>query len=92
MRISQIENLALQCLLHHIVLVSGNYVCSSAYGRPSYSDCLDLTYKLYDGWPGTEGDDLFHFYSLRNALIPEWITWEPARQRVYIPKFVRKGQ
>lgn len=85
--------LAIFHFLSSIVLVAcDGYVCNSVYGKPTYSDCLDLTYKLFDGWPGTLGDTHIHLYALRNEPLPEWDRPERWQSRVWLPKFTRKGQ
>lgn len=92
MRAVSLNALALSYFLLPAPFVAGNYVCSPAYGRPTYSDCLDLTNSLFSGWPGTVGDKHSHLYSLRMALIPDWIEIEALHSRVWLPKITKQGQ
>ena len=92
MRAVLLNALALFCFFPSGPFVAGDYVCNPAYGSPTYSDCLDLTYSLFNGWPGTLGDNNFHLYSLRSAQIPGWIQPGASPSRVWIPKFARIGQ
>lgn len=91
MRAVSLNALALSCFLLPAPFAAGDYVCNSAYGRPTYGDCLDLTYSLFNGWPGSMGDKRNHLYSLRMAPLPDWIEAEAWHSRVWIPKIAEHG-
>lgn len=82
-------------LCHPVVAVvvdPGDPQCDIHYGHPAYSDCLDLTYALYDGWPGTSGDRRQHLFGLRTFPIPDWAPPGAKNHRTWVPKFAKQGQ
>lgn len=66
-------------------------LCSIDYGHPTYTDCLDLSYSLYNGWPGNAGDTFDHYFSVRNAPIPDWAPPSARSHRVPLRKLAKQG-
>ena len=90
-----LTSIATLVILGHSFVTGSNFLsnpfCDLHYGRPSYNDCLDLSYALYDTWPGLIADDLDHFFSLRYRRTPAWIPRIAEQHRVYVPKTVQHG-
>ena len=71
--------------------IPGDLLCDPDYGQPPYSDCLELTYTLYYGWPGTVGDKRNHYFALKSSIAPPWIPPYALSQRLSVPKFAHGG-
>ena len=92
MPVALLTTLAVLSLILGISSDRADPICDFTYGSPNYSDCLDLSYELYNGWPGTQGDQWDHFFALKKSPIPEWVSSEARYHYTHIPKIVQNSQ
>ena len=80
-------------LLIFLSVAATDPTCSLLYGRPIYSDCLDLISILYSGgWPGESPDPRKHFFSISGALVPDYATAGARHNRKFLPMIAVNGK